>query len=89
MNPDIVHASREVRKSIELRFVLAPVVCVTPVGDELLQVVDVGACAAASALDLVRPARVLQSLVEVTQDLWSDVDFERVDCIGFHEMASA
>ena len=89
VDADAVNFSFEMRESIERGFLLPPVVSVLPIVDEFLKVIETGACIPICSLQLIRPPRVFQSLLQVAQDLRSDFDSECSDFIVFHSDALA
>ena len=42
VNADVVHFGSEMSKLIEIGFVLTPVIGIEPIGNQLLQVVEIG-----------------------------------------------
>src|SRR4029077_17230968 len=66
VDADIIYLSFEMGELIEDGFVLAPVIGLAPIGDKFLEVVEIGACLPICVLHLIRPPRVLQSLLQIT-----------------------
>ena len=74
-----VDVGAEVGELVEPRLVDAPVIGVTPVLDQLAQVVDRDPVLPARPLDLVGKARPRQTGAEILQNGVVDADFERLD----------
>jgi hypothetical protein len=70
---------------IEGRFSLAPVIGMQPVGDELLQIIEIGTGIPACTLHLIGLARVFQPQLQVTQHFLGDIDHEWSDFIVLHD----
>src|SRR6266852_925425 len=79
---DAVDPGLELRPGVEDGFLPAPVVLVRPVGDQLLEVSEVGAVVPAGAGDLVRPACPLETVLEVQKHglIYIDPKWLRCQC---------
>ena len=84
VNANVVHLGFEVSKPIEIGFVLTPVIGIEPVGNQFLQVAEIGTGVPTAVLYLIGPAGVFQSLPQVSQQLWRNVDSEWTDYFVFH-----
>jgi hypothetical protein len=62
MNSNAVHFGFKMRELVEHRFLFPPVKMVLPIIDELLEVIEIGACIPVCAFHVVRPPGVLKPL---------------------------
>ncbi len=65
MQADIVHVGSEMSESVEISFVLPPVVGVMPVADEFPEVIDIGAQGPIFALRQIRKPCVFEPLAKI------------------------
>ena len=78
-----VDLGAELRISIHRVFVLAPVVALDPVGDQLLEVVGVGAVMPAFVCEVVGPARELEARLQIVEHFIGYIDAKRTNRILF------
>src|SRR5260221_7876791 len=69
-----VNGSLKLRETIQQAFLRAPVVGIAPVGDQLLEIVQVRPIVPASTGYLVRPAGALQALLQIAENVIIDLD---------------
>ena len=85
MDAGIFHLGPKVMELVEGLLTLAPVELGMPVGDELLQIINIGASVPAYALHLIGPARVFQTHLQVAQHFLGDVDREGNDFMVLYD----
>src|SRR5262249_20293830 len=73
---ETVEPRLELRKRVELRFRLAPVVLVAPVGDQRLQLRELNTLRLIGDGLLVRPARRTNTVAQIDDRVFGDVDLE-------------
>ena len=74
VNADTIHGGLEMSELVQSRPLFAPIVVVLPVGDELPEVVQIGAGIPFRAFDLIRPSCILEPPAQVDQHIRGGVD---------------
>src|SRR5262245_61094206 len=83
MNVQAVDLGYKLVELIQFLLMLAPIVPGAPIFDEFLHVLDGNAVLPAGAVDLVRPARAGQAILQVAEHRVFDRNFERHDSSVF------
>src|SRR5947208_7736553 len=71
---EAVNGGLELWKTVQQAFLWAPVVGIAPVGNQLLEIVQVRPIVPASTGYLVRPAGTLQALLKIADNVIIDLD---------------
>ena len=87
MDPDAVELGTEVVEPVQFAFARAPVEPVGPVGEELLQVAEVGALLPWTSRRRFGPPRAQNPPTEVGEDRLIDADREAFDPYAHHRPA--
>ena len=80
VNIEPVDLGRELSRSVQFGLLCAPVETVPPVGYERLQISQLGALFPARARHLVGPANMIQSLTEIVERLFRDLNMKSFNC---------
>src|SRR6266699_5785492 len=71
---EAVNGGPELWKTVQQAFLCAPVIGIAPVGNQLLEIVQVRPIVPASTGYLVRPAGALQALLQIAENVIIDLD---------------